>query len=56
MNRKINIHQPVNVLPIFHSTKQNNSSKSVTQQQEEHAYYDKEALVHADDHCQEEHL
>lgn len=56
MSRKTNTRWPVNVLSVFHGTKQNNPSKGIAQQQEEHSYDDKEALVHADNHGQKEHL
>lgn len=56
LHRKTNACWPVYVLSIFHGTKQNNPSKGIAQQQEEHPYDYKEALVHADNHGQKEHL
>ena len=47
---------PVNVLSVFDSSKENYASKSVTEEKEEHAHDDEEALVHADNHSQQQHL
>lgn len=49
-------NSPVNVLSIFHSAKENNAGKRVAEEKEKHAHDDEEALVHADDHSQQQHL
>lgn len=47
---------PVNVLSVFDSAKEHHSGKGVTKEQQEHAHYDEEALVHAHHHRQQKHL
>ncbi len=47
---------PVDVFSIFDSSKENNASKSITEEKEEHANDDEEAFVHADYHSQQQHL
>lgn len=47
---------PVNVLSIFDRSKENNTSKRVAEEKEEHANDDEEALVHANYHGQQQHL
>lgn len=47
---------PVNVLSVFDCAKEYHSSKGVTKEQQEHAHYDEEALVHAHHHRQQKHL
>lgn len=47
---------PVDVLSIFDSPKEHDASKGVAEEQQEHADDDEEALVHADNHRQQQHL
>lgn len=47
---------PVDVLSIFDSSKEDDSSKCIAEEKEKHAHNDEEALVHADYHSQQQHL
>lgn len=47
---------PVDVLSVFDRSKENNAGKGITEEEEEHAHDDEEALVHADHHGQQQHL
>lgn len=51
-----NKNPPVDVLPIFDSPKEHDAGEGVAEEQQEHANDDEEALVHADDHRQQQHL
>lgn len=50
--RFIHFPLPVDVFSKFDRSKENNTSKCIAKEQEEHANDDEEALVHTDDHSQ----
>lgn len=47
---------PVDVLSVLNSAEENDASKGIAEEKEEHPHDDEEALVHADDHRQQQHL
>lgn len=56
MRSKKKKNLPVDVLSIFDSPKEHDSGEGVAEEQQEHADDDEKALVHADDHRQQQHL
>lgn len=53
---RVGVILPVDVLSVFDSSKENDAGKRVTEEEEEHPHDDEEALVHAHDHGQQQHL
>ena len=45
----LKISLPIDCLAVLHRSEENNSSQSVTSDEQEHAHYDEETLIHADE-------